>query len=976
MAISGPSSRNRRTTSMQKRRLLNFELLDQRRVLASITGQVFGDLDQSFRVNDAEVGLENRVVYIDLNDNSEVDLHEPLQLTGADGRFVFDDLPAGDYVVRLFNGTVSQHQNFPFLPESFGEEILTPDAFSAGTSPLAGLSGANLVGTGLPGGEDLRGFTASGNKLTEVALDTASSRSTEFGSDIVGFLPLGDGQVLAWMSESAAGDTPIAAIVQMNGDQVTELEIDLPASTPTIDTLALASEGRGFFVPAFDGDASVPLYSFVLDTESGSWQTKPLSINVSASAQLFANPAGPLVLVAQQTEQGTQVALVSSVTESVVTDKLLDQVLEFLDFDDASNLAVARDLTGQILVMDTANGFEVLQTITNWNGPVVLDGHRELLFGLSRDGVQIFDIVEGNVLASLAMATDLSTAAALALTDGGDRLMIRRPSGVSQVRIDQIAAHRVSFPTDGLQTTDELTKDILFGMVIDGENLAPAFTEAPEFNVLEDQTLFTSAPGLSAGVPNPELDQYLTLQLTDPSHGTAVVSPNGTMTYRPNPDFFGSDSFDIQVTDGRDITETVTVQINVLPVDDGPRGLLIDVPPIPEGIIPPSIIGTIQIDEVDGDTYIVTIDDPRFEMEGDDLILVGGVDHELEPVITIIITVTNPENEEDTDSFTATLTVEDEDDAPTDILPNSAEVEENVPGAEIVELTIVDQDESDDYTLVVSDPRFVVVGRLLRLADQIALDHETEPTISLTITALSAEGETLLVRGLELTVSDSNDNVTDITLSGTSVPELASGYTVGVVGVVDQDSGDEHTLSVNDERFEIVNRNLKLRDGVYVRRSDQAEIQLTITARDLLDSTRSFSKDFVLNVLSNEQPWHNVVEPTDVDGDGDTSPIDVLIIINSLNNLGPRALIDPIPYEDGEPRFFDVNGDGKLTPIDALIIVNLLNRGGSGSAESGGGDGATSGEGESQSSPIQPLIPTPVPIIVSPFDDDDDDDLR
>jgi hypothetical protein len=195
------------------------------------------------------------------------------------------------------------------------------------------------------------------------------------------------------------------------------------------------------------------------------------------------------------------------------------------------------------------------------------------------------------------------------------------------------------------------------------------------------------------------------------------------------------------------------------------------------------------------------------------------------------------------------------------------------------------------------------------------------------------------------------------------------------------ESGQEYSLGVDDTRFEIVNSRLKLRDGVYVRRSDQAEILVTITASIIGSSAASLSKEFILNVIANEVPFHNQVSPTDVDNDGVTSPIDALIIINSLNHQGPRDLIDPIPYETERPRFYDVNGDGRITPIDALIIINRLNKGGDGSAESGASGGsATGGEGEGGDDPSatagEPMGPIPAIPIVNPFEDGDEDRRR
>lgn len=81
--------------------------------------------------------------------------------------------------------------------------------------------------------------------------------------------------------------------------------------------------------------------------------------------------------------------------------------------------------------------------------------------------------------------------------------------------------------------------------------------------------------------------------------------------------------------------------------------------------------------------------------------------------------------------------------------------------------------------------------------------------------------------------------------------------------------------------------------------------------------------------------FHNFSNPLDVNNDGKESPIDALLVINSLNNGGAGVLSGG--SGEGEPSkyYIDVNGDGRLSPIDALKVINFLNSraGGSGEGE-------------------------------------------
>ncbi len=58
--------------------------------------------------------------------------------------------------------------------------------------------------------------------------------------------------------------------------------------------------------------------------------------------------------------------------------------------------------------------------------------------------------------------------------------------------------------------------------------------------------------------------------LTQPSHGAASLTPDGTVAYTPAPNFFGTDNFEYTVADGDGGTGTATVTVTVTPVNDAP----------------------------------------------------------------------------------------------------------------------------------------------------------------------------------------------------------------------------------------------------------------------------------------------------------------------------------------------------------------------------------------------------------------------
>ncbi|MCA9129039.1 MAG: hypothetical protein KDB22_18255, partial [Planctomycetales bacterium] len=73
--------------------------------------------------------------------------------------------------------------------------------------------------------------------------------------------------------------------------------------------------------------------------------------------------------------------------------------------------------------------------------------------------------------------------------------------------------------------------------------------------------------------------------------------------------------------------------------------------------------------------------------------------------------------------------------------------------------------------------------------------------------------------------------------------------------------------------------------------------------------------------------WQNPLFSLDTNTDGFVSPIDALVVINTINQNGSRSLQGSPATED---FLYDTSGDNFVTPIDVLLVINHLNREGSG----------------------------------------------
>ena len=89
----------------------------------------------------------------------------------------------------------------------------------------------------------------------------------------------------------------------------------------------------------------------------------------------------------------------------------------------------------------------------------------------------------------------------------------------------------------------------------------------------EDETLIVSAPGVLANDSNPN-ESPLTAALVDaPTNGTLSLADDGSFTYQPSENFFGSDAFTYTASSGSMTSAPVTVNLTIEAVNDAPVAL-------------------------------------------------------------------------------------------------------------------------------------------------------------------------------------------------------------------------------------------------------------------------------------------------------------------------------------------------------------------------------------------------------------------
>ena len=905
----------------EKRRLL-IEHLSARQVLANVAGFVFADENQSWRRESAESGVMSQVVFADANDNGLLDEGDTVVLTDEDGRFEFDGLSGDDAIIRLFNG--SSTAALPFFPVAASVSELT--AISDGTS-FASFRDGQLVT--LAGSAVVRSDIGSGASLTSTL--PAAVRAAEF---------LPDGRLLILSSDSVGNH----AFTLSEAGTLSPIALQTPGPASGWVDVALDASGNGLLVEQSDESTLLRAVSVGESIVVGNTTT------TVGSGTRVVSGGDVTSVISTPTDDGLRLRLWSNATGTEIGTGGVEIAggSEVLSYDDASGLVLLRTAADSVTLLDAASGFASLQTITGVAGPVVIDAARELLFAVSpADAVlQIIDLNSAGLLGQFAIDTeDVATARQLAFDSATGNLLLLTATGLTTVSLQRANSHRVKLGASAPQY------QLSFAIDTPGQNAAPKFDSLPSLSVAEDSSLSVVSPKLLETASDADGDKFIVIVQSSTENGVLAVTPTGGMGYIPNRDFFGSDSLKVILHDGQTPSEPFELAINVTPVDD-PIEITVTPNVLPENAEPDAIAALVKVVHADGGNIVWTTDDPRFNVVEEKLVVAPGslFNYDEEPAITIELRATHPASGE-VATATVNLTVGEVIESIKEIRPDSATIDENRPGELIAELSVLDDGSGEDYLFTVDDPRFQVTFRDLRLKPGISLDFESEPTVTLSVTATNAAGASK-TEPLIITVRDIAEQASEVALASAQVKELVRGATVGNVLVDGNVMGTGYRATVDDSRFTVEGGQLKLRASEFVRRSAQQEIQVVVTVQDIASAFLPIVGTFVIEVLANQNPFHNEQNPYDVNGDQQVNPLDALLIINTIGRNGGPGPISSFPSPD---RFYDVNGDGLITALDALLIINYLNR----RARSGEGEPVKPNEGAAPNVPPATSPSTP-----------------
>ncbi|HCG7309013.1 TPA: tandem-95 repeat protein [Vibrio parahaemolyticus] len=413
--------------------------------------------------------------------------------------------------------------------------------------------------------------------------------------------------------------------------------------------------------------------------------------------------------------------------------------------------------------------------------------------------------------------------------------------------------------------------------------------EADKTTVVEDTPTIIKVLGNDTFEGN---DKVVSLDTNNgPANGTVSVNPDGSVTYTPNDNYHGTDSFTYIVTSGG-VSESTTVSVDVTPVNDAPVAK--------DDIATTQEDTAVTIDvlpndtDVDGDTLSiqsasVPSDQGTVEIVDGKLVFTPAENFNGDAEITYTVT-----DGELTDEAKVTVTVNPVNDMPTIKVDAVESITEDAVNTDTVvaTLTVRDTDTSEDQLTVSlennSNGYFVLVGDEVKLtqAGVDAVNNDELNLKDLTISASVSDGvnptandsDSLIVNRVNDAPTIKVDAVESITEDAVSTDTV-----VATLMVRDTDTPeDQLTVSLENNSngyFVLVGDEVKLTQaGVDAVNNDELNLKdLTISASvsDGVNPTANDSDSLVVNRVNDAPTVENAIAGQVLSEDFDAYTIDL-----------------------------------------------------------------------------------------------------
>ncbi|HHJ3167761.1 TPA: tandem-95 repeat protein, partial [Vibrio parahaemolyticus] len=458
------------------------------------------------------------------------------------------------------------------------------------------------------------------------------------------------------------------------------------------------------------------------------------------------------------------------------------------------------------------------------------------------------------------------------------------------------------------------------------------FTVAPVVDIKADSTnVVEDTPTIINVLGNDTFegtDKVVSLDTNNgPANGTVSVNPDGSVTYTPNDNYHGADSFTYIVTSGG-VSESTTVNVDVTPENDAPVAK--DDTTITDEDTPVTIDVLPNDTDADGDK--LSIESASVPKEQGTVEVVNGKlvftpTENFNGDAEIIYTVTDGQL---TDEAKVTVTVNPVNDAPTIKVDAVESITEDAVSTDTVvaTLTVRDTDTSEDQLTVSlennSNGYFVLVGDEVKLtqAGVDAVNNDELNLKDLTISASVSDGvnptandsDSLIVNRVNDAPTIKVDAVESITEDAVSTDTVVATLTVRDTDT----SEDQLTVSLENNSngyFVLVGNEVKLTQaGVDAVNNDELNLKdLTISASvsDGVNPTASDSDSLIVNRV-NDAP----VAKDDIATTQEDTAVTIDVLPNDSDVDGDKLSIQSASVPEAQGKVEIVDGKLVFTPAE------------------------------------------------------------
>ncbi len=343
-------------------------------------------------------------------------------------------------------------------------------------------------------------------------------------------------------------------------------------------------------------------------------------------------------------------------------------------------------------------------------------------------------------------------------------------------------------------------------------NEAPSFDPGEyTFTVAEDAAVGASLGSLS--VTDPDEDTLTYSITTGDDDGRFSVDSSGALSVAKALDHETTPSYTLTVeaTDAGGLSDTAAVSIEITDVNEAPAFDSEEYTfTVPENSATGDSVGTVVAadpDDGDSDTLTYGISGDAFAIDTSGAITVdAALDHETTESYSVTVTVEDESGLSDTAAVAVTVTDVNETPSFDTAAYTFTVAEDAAVGASLGSLSVTDPDEDTlTYNITTGDDdgRFSVDSSgALSVAK--ALDHETTPSYTLTVEATDPGGLSDTA-AISIEITDVNEAPAFDSEEYTFMvaENSATGDSVGTVAAADPDDGDTLTYSISGEALAI-----------------------------------------------------------------------------------------------------------------------------------------------------------------------------